>query len=123
MEKCLQGKQLDLTEFFPSVAERHSCAKPGLMAACSIGTACAGFLQLLSIEFKFPVLQFPSPLVGIAIKELRSSISPSCKVLDVSREGEAENCEVIKKLHRLRKPYKCTSERLKFNAIKKLDCQ
>lgn len=72
---------------------------------------CAGFLQLLSIEFKFPVLQFPSPHVGIVIRELRSSISPSCKVLDVSREGEAENYGVIENLHHLRKPYKRTSER------------
>lgn len=111
MEKCLQGKQLDLTKFlFPvCAAERQSCAKPGLLAG--IWAARAGFLQLLSVVLKFPVLQFPSPHVGIVIKELSSSIIPSCKVLDVSREGEAENYGVIKSLLRLRKPYKCTSER------------
>ena len=93
------------------MAERGSSAKPLLLAGCSVGAACAGFLHLLSIEFKFPVLQFHSPRVGAVIKELRSSISPSCKVLDVSREGEAENDGVIKNLYHLRKPLKCTSER------------
>lgn len=59
-------------------------------------------------EFKCPVLQFPSCYIGIR-KGLRSSISPSCTVLDVSR-GEAENDGVIKNLRHLRKPCECAAE-------------
>lgn len=73
--------------------------------------ASAGFLQLLSVGFKFAVLPFPGASIGNVIEELRSAISSSCKVLGVSREGEAENDGVIKNLHHFRKAYKCTSER------------
>lgn len=102
MEECLQGKQLDLPEFlFPHVcgAERHSSAKPGVRLVTALGCEC----WLFSIQFKFPVLQFPSPHVGIVIKELRIAISSSCRMLDVSRESEAEKYGVIKNLHHLRK--------------------
>lgn len=66
------------------MAERHSCAKLGLLPGYNIGAVFVASLQLLPIGFKFPVLQFPNPHIGIVIKELESSISPSYKVLDVS---------------------------------------
>lgn len=84
---------------------------PGFLAGCSTQDASAGFLHLLSVGFKFAVLPFPGASIGNVIEELRSAISSSCKVLGVSREGEAENDGVIKNLHHFRKAYKCTSER------------
>jgi len=71
VEECLQGKQLSLLEFLFSRlcrAEGHS-AKPELLSGCSHGAVCVGFLQLLVIELKFPVLQFPIPCTGTAVRE------------------------------------------------------
>lgn len=78
------------------------CKAQVFLAGCSTEDACAGFLQLFSVGFKFAVLPFPSAHVGNVIKELRSTISSSCEVLGVSREGEAENDGVIKNLHHLK---------------------
>lgn len=71
----------------------------GFWLVTALGCEC----WLFSIQFKYPVLQFPSPHVEIVIKELRIAISSSCRMLDVSRESEAEKYGVIKNFYHLRK--------------------